>query len=386
MHHALCCVASVSALPSWQWQRKIKNKFSSIHIQTVLHFHHGEFTGVEFTSNSSKTSQTSHKFHKHSPCPRSCCKTTCSFQKKCKRSLAEKVGFSLLLKNTSNSLSKTSCTSRKTKLHHKRPKFTCKCVACSKWISETTVEVLVHKRSHQKPLQHHAKSRKLPKTYRSQMLFYHSAANPELCTKKTLLSPNSSCHTKSCRKRSTCSPYQREFILPYPLLLRFPCSTAKKVHDMQHNAKICIHIIRKTIVRIRTRSHLFSAVPDVSKIPVYVNYSCVIAVVCVRILIDAEKLNSKCHAEITLQRIPCSPAHHKRSPIDSAQSIHTSEFQAHCTKRKALVSGMQGFIDLGHLTPLELTLVHVSSVQECINSAVHEKCTEIRTLRPGCGS
>ena len=47
----------------------------------------------------------------------------------------------------------------------------------------------------------------------------------------------------------------------------------------------------QTIVRIRTRSHLFPAVADVSKIPVYVNYSCVIAVVCVHILIDAEKLN-----------------------------------------------------------------------------------------------
>ena len=97
---------------------------------------------------------------------------------------------------------------------------------------------------------------------------------------------------------------------------------------------ICIHIIRKTIVRIRTRSHLFPAVADVSKIPVYANYSCVIAVVCVRILIDAEKLNSKCQVEITLQRIPCSPVHHKRSSIDSAQSIHTSEFQAHCTKKE----------------------------------------------------
>ena len=96
---------------------------------------------------------------------------------------------------------------------------------------------------------------------------------------------------------------------------------------------ICIHIIRKTIVRICTRSHLFPAVADVSKIPVYVNYSCVIAVVCVRILIDAERLNSKCQVEITLQRIPCSPVHHKRSSIDSAQSIHTSEFQAHCTKK-----------------------------------------------------
>ena len=96
----------------------------------------------------------------------------------------------------------------------------------------------------------------------------------------------------------------------------------------------------KTIVRIRTRSHLFPAVPDVSKIPVYVNYSCVIAVVCVRILIDAEKLNSKCQVEITLQRIPCCPVHHKRSSIDSAQSIHTSEFQAHCTKKHRLGHAM----------------------------------------------
>ena len=113
-------------------------------------------------------------------------------------SLAEKNGFSLL-KNESNQLSKTSCTSRKTKLHQKRLKFTCKCEACSKCISQTIIEVLVHKRWLQKPLQHHAKFGKRPKTYQSQMLFHHSAANPELCTKKTLLSPNSSCHTKSCR-------------------------------------------------------------------------------------------------------------------------------------------------------------------------------------------
>ena len=113
--------------------------------------------------------------------------------------LGRKIGFSLLLKNESNQLSKTSCTSRKTKLHQKRLKFTCKCEACSKCISQTIIEVLVHKRWLQKPLQHHAKFRKRPKTYQSQMLFHHSAANPELCTKKTLLSPNSSCHTKSCR-------------------------------------------------------------------------------------------------------------------------------------------------------------------------------------------
>jgi hypothetical protein len=71
------------------------------------------------------------------------------------------------------------------------------------------------------------------------------------------------------QKRSTCSPYQREFILPYPLLLRFPCSTAKKVHDMQHNANMYPSHL-KTIVRIRTRSHLFPAVADELKILVYV--------------------------------------------------------------------------------------------------------------------
>ena len=202
--------------------------------------------------------------------------------------LGRKIGFSLLLKNESNQLSKTSCTSRKMKLHQKRLKFTCKCEACSKCISQTIIEVLVHKRWLQKPLQHHAKFRKRPKTYQSQMLFHHSAPNPELCTKKTLLSPNSSCHTKSCRNVAHVHRINGSLYFHTPLLLRFPCSTAKKVHDIQHNAKICIHLIRQTIVRIRTRSHLFPVVSDVSKIPVYVNYSCVIAVVCVRILIDAE--------------------------------------------------------------------------------------------------
>ena len=136
------------------------------------------------------------------------------------------------------------------------------------------------------------------------------------------------------QKRSTCSPYQREFILPYPLLLRFPCSLAKKVSNMQHNALYMYpHHPQNHCEDPHTKSSLPSSCRCI-KIPVYVNYSCVIAVVCVRILIDAEKLNSKCQVEITLQRIPCSPVHHKRSSIDSAQSIHTSEFQAHCTKRK----------------------------------------------------
>ena len=113
MQHALCCVALVSACRLGNGSGKRKNKFSSIHTQTVVHFHWGEFTCVEFTTNSPKPSQTSHKFQKHSSSPRRSCKTTCSFQKKMQTQFGRKIGFSLLLKNESNQLSKTSCTSRK---------------------------------------------------------------------------------------------------------------------------------------------------------------------------------------------------------------------------------------------------------------------------------
>ena len=126
MHHALCCVVLVSALPSWQWQRKTKNKFSSIHIQTVVHFHWGEFTCAEFTSNVPKPSQTSHKFQKNILLVHEVVVKRHAASRKRKCSLAEKIGFSLLLKTSQTSCQKTSCTSRKTKLHHKRPKFTCK--------------------------------------------------------------------------------------------------------------------------------------------------------------------------------------------------------------------------------------------------------------------
>ena len=47
------------------------------------------------------------------------------------------------------------------------------------------------------------------------------------------------------KERSICSPYQWEFILPYPLLLRFPCSLASKCPtcSTMHWHCICIHII-----------------------------------------------------------------------------------------------------------------------------------------------
>ena len=108
-------------------------------------------------------------------------------------------------KNESNQLSKTSCTSRK---------------------RSCTINVQIHlqMRSMQQmyfvnnhwsscPGTLSCKVQKRPKTYQSHMLFHHSAGNPELCAKKTLLSPNSSCHTKSCR--NVAHVYQREFKLPY---------------------------------------------------------------------------------------------------------------------------------------------------------------------------
>ena len=113
--------------------------------------------------------------------------------------LGRKIGFSLLLKNESNQLSKTSCTSRKTKLHQNVSNSLANAKHAASVFRKQSLKFLSINAGSQKPLQHHAKFRKRPKTYQSQMLFHHSAANPELCTKKTLLSPNSSCHTKSCR-------------------------------------------------------------------------------------------------------------------------------------------------------------------------------------------
>ena len=43
----------------------------------------------------------------------------------------------------------TTCTSRKNKVAPQPSKFTCKCRACSKWVSKTTFDLLVHKHHHQ---------------------------------------------------------------------------------------------------------------------------------------------------------------------------------------------------------------------------------------------
>ena len=81
---------------------------------------------------------------------------------------------------------KPSAHPGKNEVAPKTSKFTCKCHACSKWISKTHVEVLVHKHHHQ-ILQHHAKSRKHQKIYRSQMLFHHSTAKFRVLLKNDMV-------------------------------------------------------------------------------------------------------------------------------------------------------------------------------------------------------
>ena len=50
----------------------------------------------------------------------------------------------------------------------------------------------------------------------------HSASISEFCPNKPLTTSCCSHHASYIQKRSTCSPYARACIFPYPLLLRFP--------------------------------------------------------------------------------------------------------------------------------------------------------------------
>ena len=101
----------------------------------------------------------------------------------------------------------------------KRLKFTCKCEACSKCISQTIIEVLVHKRW-------------LPKTFAASCKVQKTSKNisipdviPPFCSKSRAVHKEDIVVTKFqlpyqvMQKRSTCSPYHREFILLF--FLRF---------------------------------------------------------------------------------------------------------------------------------------------------------------------
>ena len=161
------------------------------------------------------------------------------------------------------------------------------------------------------------------------MLFHHSAANPELFTKKTLLSPNSSCHTKSCRNVAHVHRINGSLYFHTPFCYDFHAVQPRKFTTCNTMQKYVSISSENHCEDPHTKSSLPSSsrcIDNTLIIPV----SSLLSVSAYSLM--QKSWTQKCQVEITLQRIPCSPAHHKRSPIASAQSIHTSEFQAHCKK------------------------------------------------------
>ena len=129
---------------------------------------------------------------------------------------------------------------------------------------ETTSEVLVHKRWHQNlctimQSQKTSKNISIPRCYSTILQQIQSR-----CTKKTLLSPNSSCHTKSCRNVAHVHRINGSLYFRTPFAtISMQYSQESSRHATQCKNMYPSHL--KTIVRIRTRSHLFPAVADVSK-------------------------------------------------------------------------------------------------------------------------
>ena len=114
---------------------------------------------------------------------------------KMQNALWQKKGSSLLFKTRANQLSKSIMhIQEKNEVAPKRPNSLAN--AKQQVYFENKGWSSCPQISSPDSLHHHAKFEKQTKT---QMLFHHSAANPEFRTKKALLYPNSSRHTKTCR-------------------------------------------------------------------------------------------------------------------------------------------------------------------------------------------
>ena len=89
---------------------------------------------------------------------------------------------------------------------------------------------------------YHAKSRKPSKTSRSQIWCHHSASNSELSTTVTLLTPKEGRQAKFTLSHSTCSPYARECIFPYPLCYELPIRQlpSSEAQKSARRMQICI--------------------------------------------------------------------------------------------------------------------------------------------------
>ena len=119
------------------------------------------------------------------------------------------------------------------------------------------------------------------------------------------------------------------YILPYPLLLRFPMHCHKRRSCSTLHRYICPFSSETTTVRIGTKSFLHKPVPDV-----YKKYICTLikpvilsAVGCVHVHLDVEK-KSKSHREITcngfhaVQRIVTKPKRFCKDHPCAANSWH----------------------------------------------------------------
>ena len=121
------------------------------------------------------------------------------------------------------------------------------------------------------------------------------------------------------------------YILPYPLLLRFPMHCHKRRSCSTLHRYICPFSSETTTVRIGTKSFLHKPVPDV-----YQNYICTLikpvftSVDCVHVLHDVERKQVKEPHRNHLQRIPCSPAHRNEAQKILQRPSMCSEFLAHC--------------------------------------------------------
>ena len=99
-----------------------------------------------------------------------------------------------------------------------------------------------------------------------QLFSNHSASISEFCPNKPLTTSCCSHHASYIQKRSTCSPYARECIFPYPLLLRFPFIDSQNPVKSQkaRMPHICIKLSSvQPPVRTCTQSRIFTPVADV---------------------------------------------------------------------------------------------------------------------------
>ena len=129
MPHALLFLFCTCCPVCWKWQRRHANMHVGVYHKTINLV---EWILFEFT-------QKHLFFHSHpKTSPWTCPKITCSFRKRQKQ-FGSKTEFEIVEKHVENVVEKILSTSGKTKSHINQSKFTCKCEACSKWVSQTKI-------------------------------------------------------------------------------------------------------------------------------------------------------------------------------------------------------------------------------------------------------